>query len=156
MKNTRTSYRTYKESSESPVDLKTYVKITNLFCKFIVAHLFLGYTIKLPARMGTLSVKGKKQKIKLDENGRLIGHAPDYKTTNELWEKCPECKERKQMVYHLNEHSNGIRYKFFWSKAKMFVAFKNFYSLVFTRTNKRLLSQLVQNGKEFYVEPSKY
>lgn len=156
MNNVRYSYKHYKESSEEPIPLKTYAKIVNDFNRFSMDLVFAGEEIKLPARMGTLSVKGKKIPIKLDENGRIKGQAPNYKATNELWEKCPDCKANKQLVFHLNEHTDGIRYKFFYSKERMLVENKMYYTLVFTRTNKRKLSALAIAGKEYYVEPIKY
>lgn len=156
MKSIRDSYKSYKSKSDNPVSVKDFAKINNDFNKFIMANLFAGEELKLPARMGTISIKGKKTKIKFDEEGRLKGYAPDYKATKELWKKCPECKEKKQLVFHLNEHTNGIRYKFFWSKERVLVENKTFYTLVFTRTNKRFLASLIQEGKEFYVEPNTY
>lgn len=156
MKNIRSSYKNYKEISDDSVAVKEYAKVVNDFNKFIMANVFAGETVKLPARMGTISIKGKKTKIKFDEDGRLKGFAPDYQATKELWAKCPECEENKQLVFHLNEHTNGVRYKFFWSKDRMAVENKTFYTLVFTRTNKRFLSNLIQQGTEFYVEPNKY
>jgi len=154
MKTVRTSYKKYKEASEDPVDKSLYAKINNDFGKFIMEQVFEGQEVKLPARMGTISIKGRKIPIKYDEEGRLKGFAPDYKATNELWKRCPECKEKKQMVYHLNEHTNRVRYKFFWSKDRMLVENKTFYTMVFTRTNKRRLAKLINQGKEYYVEPN--
>lgn len=156
MKNIRSSHKNYKEISEDPIDISTYCKIVNDFNKFIMANVFNGNEVVLPSRLGTLSIKGKKVDIKFDEKGRLKGHAPDYQATKELWEKCPECKENKQMVFHLNEHTNGIRYKFFWSKNRVLVENKTFYNMIFTRTNKRLLSKLIKDGREYYVEPKTY
>ena len=155
MKNIRDSYKNYKEKSSEPILINDFAKVVNDFNKFLISKVFEGYEVKLPARMGTISIKGKKTKIKFDEQGRLTGQAPDYKSTKDLWEKCPECKERKQLVFHLNEHTNGIRYKFFWSKERMLVENKTFYSIILTRTNKRFLSNLIKKGKEFYVEPNK-
>ena len=154
MKNIRDSYRTYKSMSENPIDVKSYVKLVNLFCKFIAKKVLEGEEVKLPSRTGTLSVKGKKPKIELDEDGKLMNHPVDYKSTFELWKSCPECKERRQKVYHLNEHSLGIRYKFFWSKKRVLVENKTFYTMRLTRTNKRRLAKLIKQGKEYYVEPN--
>lgn len=156
MNNVRYSYKYYKESSENPIPLKQYAKVINDFTKFTMACIFEGREIKLPARMGTVSIKGRKVEPKLDENGNIMNQAPDYKATNKLWKECPECKENKQLVFHLNEHTEGIRYKFFWSKARMLVENKMFYTMIFTRTNKRFLSKLIAEGKEYYVEPIKY
>lgn len=156
MKNVRDSYRNYKQVSDNPIDINQYAKLNSDFAKFIMAQIFAGKEVKLPARMGTASIKGKKIEVRYDEQGRLTGFAPDWKATNELWIECPECKERKQLVFHLNEHTGGIRYKFFWSKDRMLVDNKTFYTLIYTRTNKRTLNGLITQGKEYYVEPNNY
>jgi hypothetical protein len=156
MKNVVYSYKHYKESSENPIPLKQYRRVINDFNKHTMSLIFEGEEVKLPARMGVISIKGKKIEPKIDENGRIKGQAPNYKATNELWGKCPECKAKKQLIFHLNEHTDGIRYKFFWSKARMLVENKTFYTMVFTRTNKRTIPKLIEQGKEYYVEPTKY
>jgi len=156
MKSIRDSYKIYKKTSQEPIEVKEFAKINNLFNKFIIKQLFDGKTIMLPMRMGAISIKGRKIKIKYDEQGRLKGFAPNYKATRELWEKCPKCKEEKQIVFHLNEHTDMIRYKFFWSKDRMLIENKLFYTMVFTRTNKRNLSKLIQGGREFFVEQKDY
>jgi len=154
----RQAYKYYRQAGGgAEVDRKTFCKITNKFNKFIMSLVFEGDEVKLPEKLGTISVKGKKIKTEFDEElGRIVNQAPDYQETKKLWAKCPECEANKQMVYHLNEHSDGNRYKFFWSKERMIVENKMFYTMIFTRTNKRHVSQLIQDGKDYYVEPVKY
>jgi len=158
MNNILSSYKYYRSAGGGlEVNRKDFCKIVNEFNKHIMQFVFDGDEVKLPEKMGTISVKGKKIKTEFDEElGRITNQAVDYQETNKLWAKCPECQKKKQMVYHLNEHSDGIRYKFFWSKERMIVEYKLFYTMIFTRTNKRHLSQLIQKGQEFYVEPTKF
>lgn len=158
MNNILASYKNYRAAGGGlEVSRKDYCKIVNEFNKHIMDLVFEGDTVKLPEKMGTLSIKGRKIEPEVDqETGEIINQAVDYGETKKLWARCPECKERKQVVYHLNEHSDNIRYKFFWSKERMIVENKLFYSMIFTRTNKRNVSQLVQGGKDYYVEPKKY
>lgn len=157
MKNIRSSYKNYIEKSENPIPIKEYCKVVNDFNKFIMATVFSGEEILLPSRLGSLAIKGRKSKVTVTESGRLKGLTPDFKATNDLWEKCSECKERKQIVYHLNEHTNGIRYRFFWSRNRVLVTNKTFYSMIFTRTNKRFITELVvKRGKEYYIETNRY
>lgn len=156
MKNTRSSYPIYKSNSENPIDLSEFARVNNDFNKFIMANILVGKEIKLPAKMGVVFVKGKKVKIKFDEQGNLKGFAPDYQATKELWANCPECAEKKQLVFHLNEHTNNVRYKFFWSRDRMLVENKSFYTMIFTRTNKRILADLIKKGKEYFVELNNY
>lgn len=158
MKNILSSYKTFRELG-GPVSVTRgeVCKVANDFNKFILELVTEGDEVRLPEKMGTISVKGKKIVTEFDaELGRISNQAVDHGETKKLWARCPECKDRKQMVYHLNEHSDGIRYKYFWSKERMIVANKLFYTMIFTRTNKRDLSALIQGGREFYVEPTKF
>ena len=77
--------------------------------------------------------------------------APDWVKTKELWESDKEAKKNKQLVYHFNEETNGIRYKFAWSKNRVLVSNKTLYNLRMTRSNKRELSKLVREGKEYLI-----
>jgi len=152
------SYKNYRESGgTTDVDRLEFCKIINAFNKYIMELVFEGHQVKLPEKMGTLSIKGKKIETEFDEElGRITNQAIDYGETNKLWAKCPECEEKRQVIYHLNEHSDGNRYKFFWSKERMIVENKIFYTMLFTRGNKRHLSSLIKSGKSYYVEPKIY
>ena len=159
MKNILSSYKNYRKSGGTTnVGRLEFCRIINAFNKHIMLLINEGHEVKLPEKMGTLSVKGKKIETKYDEDlNRIINQSIDYGETNKLWARCPECQKNKQVIYHLNEHSDGIRYKFFWSKEKMIVENKLFYTMVFTRSNKRTLSNLItEHGRSYYVEPKKY
>lgn len=148
--NVRDSYKLYKAERENPVDIKIYVSIVSGFVKFLIRKLFQRGEIALPERMGIISILGKKSKITIEE-GQIKGLAPDWKSTNELWERDEEAKANKQLVFHFNEETNGIRYRFFWSKNRMMVSNKTLYKLVMTRTNKRELAKLIKEGKEYQI-----
>lgn len=149
--NLRDSYSTYKEQVEEPIDIKTYMYIVNGFMKFLMYRLFRVGEITLPDKLGTLSIIGKKQKIKVEE-GKIKGCSPDWKSTKELWENNPEAKANKQLVYHFNEETNGVRYKFFWAKKNVAMTNKTLYTLKLARNNKRLLSRLIKEGKEYLIK----
>jgi hypothetical protein len=149
--NTRDSYKTYLKTSTNPVDVSTYVKIVNGYMKFLIQKLFSKGNITLPLRLGKLQIVGKKVKVQI-ENGKIKGLAPDWVNTKKLWEEDPKAKKDKTLVYHFNEHTDGIRYRFFWSKARALVANKTLYDLRLTRTNKRELSSLVSSGKEYLIK----
>lgn len=149
MKNIRNSYKTYKKISVSPVDIKIYILITTGFIKFFMQKVLEGDEIVLPARMGTFSVRGKKQKVTI-ENGNIKGLSPNWVRTKQLWEKSKDAKLRKQLVYNTNEHSDKLRYKFLWSKRRCLVENKNLYSLRLSRRNKRELASRIFQGQEYY------
>lgn len=148
--NLRDSYKSYKEISTNPVDISLYLSIVNSFMLFLIAKLFHTGEIKLPQGMGTISIIGKKQKLKM-EDGKIKGLAPDWKSTKELWEADAEAKTNKQIVYYFNEETQGVRYRFRWSKNRVFLQNKSMYRLIMTRTNKRTLAKLIKQGKEYLI-----
>lgn len=152
MKNIRDSYKLYKRDCKKPIEIDQYLDIVHSFLKFIMNEVYNGEKVALPQRLGTINVIGKKIKAGIDkETGQIKNLAPDWVRTKELWENCPECKENKQLVFHLNEHTNGVRYRINWSKKNVLVKNKTMYSLIFTRDNKRALHKLIINGKEYLV-----
>lgn len=148
--NTRDSYVVYKNMSVNPINISQYVQIINHFMKFLSSKLLSTGEINIPERLGKLSIFGKKVNIRI-ENGEIKGLAPDWVKTKELWDSDEEAKNNKQLVYHFNEETNGIRYKFFWSKNRVLVSNKTLYNLRMTRSNKRELSRLVREGKEYLI-----
>lgn len=149
--NTRDSYILYKSISKEPLEVSRYIEITNLFMKFLSNKLLEKGSIIIPERLGNLSIVGKKIKVRIEE-GKIKGLAPDWVKTKELWEEDSQAKLEKQLVYHFNENTNGIRYKYSWSKNRVLVTNKTLYNLKMTRENKRALSKLVTEGKEYLIK----
>ena len=149
--NTRDSYVVYKNMSDNPINISQYVQIINHFMKFLSSKLLSTGEIIIPERLGKLSIFGKKVKIRI-EDGEIKGLAPDWVKTKELWDSDPIAKQNKQLVYHFNEETNGIRYKFAWSKNRVLVSNKTLYNLRMTRSNKRELSKLVREGREYLIK----
>ncbi len=148
--NTRDGYVVYKNMSVNPINISQYVQIINHFMKFLSSKLLSTGEINIPERLGKLSIFGKKVNIRV-EDGEIKGLAPDWVKTKQLWESDEEAKNNKQLVYHFNEETNGIRYKFSWSKNRVLVSNKTLYNLRMTRSNKRELSRLVREGKEYLI-----
>ena len=152
-KNVRSSYKQYKETTINEiVDSKTYIDYANEFNKFLADKVTEGYEITLPARLGTLSVIGKKQKVRVDEHGKIFGLAPDWVKTKELWDNNPKAKEEKKLLYHTNNHTDNTIYKFLWSKNRILITNKILYSLRMTRDNKRKVYSLINNGKKYITK----
>lgn len=148
---TSDTYNTYKASSENPIPKSDYLKLVNGFFKFLMELIFQGYEIKLPNRGGSIAIIGRKQKPRIID-GEIKGLAPDWVKTKALRDTNPEAKEKRTIVYHLNDHTNGIRYAIRWIKKNMNWENKSFYSIRFSWTNKRLASDLFKEGKEYIVE----
>ncbi len=97
----RDAYGDYRFKVDNPVSLDMYIEIASGFFKFLVQSMLDGLHVKLPSKMGDIFVVGKKTKMKIGEDGEIKGFAPDWKETKKLWERCEECRLRKQFVYHL-------------------------------------------------------
>ena len=57
--------------------------------------------------------------------------------------------EYDKIIYHLNEHSDGYKYRLYWSKQPYTFSNRYKYQLSLTRTNKRHLAQLIFNRKDY-------
>ena len=148
--NVRGTYKYYKEESKNPVPLNTYVKIINAYICFIMNHIFDGEEVKLPCRFGSIRIKGRKQKMSIDEDGNIKGLTPNWGKTKKLWESDPEAKEQKKIIYNTNENTNGIIYKFHWDKNDCRLKHAVLFSFVATRFNKRHLNKLIVQDKKEY------
>jgi len=151
-KTVKNSYSFYKKTIENPVDIKTYIYLANKYNKFLVNKVIEGEQITLPSRMGRLYILGKKQNLRFDKEGNVKGLAPDWVKTKKLWDSNPKAKEKKQLLYHTNEHSSNIRYKFLWSKERVLVTNKSLYALRMTRENKRKIHKEIMKGKEYVTK----
>lgn len=153
---TPSSYNKYRDlclgANLTPKPKPIYLKIVNGFFKFIISKVLEGEQVKLPSRTGILFVVGKKSLPKTKEDGTLTGLAPDWHKTKLLRESNPEAKEKRTVLYHLNEHSGGMRYRYFWSKKNIVTENQTFYSLRISWSNKKALSKLVFAGKEYINE----
>lgn len=151
--NMRDSYKFYKANSEVPLDIKTYMHIITGFLYFLICKVIDGFQVQLAGgnSLGTIAVVGKKPKVFYDDNGNVRGLAVDWKATNEYWANNAEAKEKKERLYHLNEHTNGIRYNFVWWKTDMKIANKYLYSFTLCKPAKRALVKRIREGKEYLV-----
>jgi hypothetical protein len=96
-----------------------------------------GKEVKLPCRLGTLSI---------------VKHRPKEYTGKSLRIDYGESKKLGKMVFHLNEHSNMYKYRFLWRKDNILTKHKTYYQLVMTRANKRHLAQIIKNHVRDYIE----
>jgi hypothetical protein len=128
-------YKSYKKDTipELQVDYKIFGKICDEFNKEIMDEILINSSeIKLPIRMGSLRVKKTKMNF------------TDKNTLRVDWQASKKFNKR---IYHLNEHTGGYKYRFYWSRGII----KNItaYSFIPTRTNsRRLASILKDNNRE--------
>jgi hypothetical protein len=149
--NIRSSYKTYKESVSTPVEEKQYLKIANGYMEFLIQKVLEGEEVTMPARLGTLFIQGVKKKLKFNRDGVPL-LPPNWAKTKELWDRNPEAKATKKIVYCLNEETDGVVYKLHWSKNRVPIENKLYYNFILTRANKRAIHQSIKQGKEYLIK----
>jgi hypothetical protein len=151
--NTRSSYKLYLSLTKFPQDVKSYILIANAYMKFLIGKVLEGDEVALPARLGSLSIIGNKRKLKFTEEGNPI-LPPNWAKTKKLWESSATAKENRKVVYCTNEETDGVVYKYLWSKNRVPIENKTLYALRLTRDNKRAVNRAIKAGKEYFIKKS--
>tara|TARA_R100000152_G_C6730695_1_gene155403 strand:- start:534 stop:998 length:465 start_codon:yes stop_codon:yes gene_type:complete len=124
-------YKKYKEDviPELQVDKKLFRKICDDFNRMLIEEILLNSEeVRLPYRLGTVRIK--KSKMKYDDKNKL---KIDWAASKKLGKR----------IYHLNDHTGGYKYRFYWTKGII----KNItaYSFIPTRTNTRRLASILKD-----------
>lgn len=151
MKGITDSYKLYRTTRNDGVDINTYRKIACSFIEFIILKLSEGRIVRLPEGLGDLYFSGKKVKPKIDEYGNITKLSIDWKETLKNWKTNPPDENNKNYIYHFNEHTCGIRYRFIWKKRFSVVKNKNFYLFVPARALKRKFAQIIFNEETEFI-----
>jgi len=149
--NIRSSYKGYSKEVDKPVDLNTFVSVTNNYMQFLIQKVLLGEEVTMPAKLGTLFIQGVKKKLTFNKDGVPM-LPPNWGETKKLWQKNPDAKATKKIVYCLNEETNGVVYKLHWSKNRVPIENKLFYTFILTRENKRAIHNQIKQGKEYIIK----
>ena len=135
---TKDAYKEFKKTQNKNsfffVDYSLYKAICADFNKEIV-NLILNDsgTFKLPHRLGELRIQKKKMNFSMINKLKV-----DWKRT----------KEEGKRVFHLNDHTDNYRYKWYWRKSKVIVKNKSAYSFTPTRKNARELAKILLTTKK--------
>ena len=111
------------------VDKKLFRTICDEFNKLLIEEILINSEeIRLPFRLGTVRIK--KSKMKYDDKNKL---KIDWAASKKLGKR----------IYHLNDHTGGYKYRFYWTKGII----KNItaYSFIPTRTNTRTLASILKD-----------
>ena len=104
-------------------------------CKVILEHVLnAAEGFKMPYGLGFIQV-GKYRPKSITPTSLSV----DYKAS----------KEYNKRIYHLNEHSNGYKYRLYWSKIPRTFPDRYKYQLQLLRQNKRMLAQLIFNKQDY-------
>ncbi len=130
----RDMYKEYRKINEE-VSYVRYKRILDSFNKIILdALLKRSELVKMPCGLGYVCICKYKPKTLTDKSLSV-----DYKAS-------AECGKR---IYHLNEHSDGYKYRLYWSKQPRVFPDIYKYSLNLVRANKRALAQLIFNKHDY-------
>lgn len=117
------------------VDYSLYKRILDEMCNVILEHVLKrSEGFKMPYGLGFIQV-GKYRPKNLDIHSLSV----DYKSSDIYGKR----------IYHLNEHSDGYKYRLYWSKIPRTFPDRYKYQLGFVRQNKRRLAQLIFNKQDY-------
>lgn len=131
-------YEYYKVNDPTGVDYRLFrLVLTDYYANVRKQLLSRSEELRMPYRLGTVHI-GKYRPKSYGSKSLSI----DFKQSNELGYK----------VYHLNDHSDGYKYRLFWHKetSKNFKVYK--YSLSLVRAAKRELAHIIKNKLTDYPE----
>lgn len=136
MKNKQSvTFRDMYRTMPVEVDYGLYKRILDEMCIVILEHVLnASEGFKMPYGLGFIQI-GKYRPKNLDSESLSV----DYKTSNELGKR----------IYHLNEHSDGYKYRLYWSRIPRTFPDRYKYQLKLVRQNKRKLAQLIFNKTDY-------
>lgn len=137
MPRNKKSYTFRDMYKELPIEVPylTYKRILDEMGKIILEHVLnASEGFKMPLGLGFIQIGKYKPKTFTSKSLSV-----DYKTS----------KDYGKRIYHLNEHSNGYKYRLHWSKVPMTFSDRYRYQLSLVRRNKRKLAQLIFNKQDY-------
>lgn len=129
------TFRDMYRNIDIDIDYLTYKRILECMCKVILNHVLNSSEgFKMPYGLGMIQI-GKYQPKNYDSKSLSV----DYKAS----------KEYNKRIYHLNEHSDGYKFRLYWSKIPQTFPDRYRYQLNLVRANKRKLAQLIFNKQDY-------
>lgn len=137
IKKNKKSYTFFDMYKELPIELpySLYISILHAMCSFIRQSILeRSEGFKMPFGLGFVVVCKYKPK-----SMTIKSLSVDYNAS----------KQYGKHIYHLNEHSNGYKFRFYWSKIPKTFQERYMYQLGLVRQNKRRLAQLIFNNNDY-------
>ena len=117
------------------VPYETYKLVLSEMCNVILDYVLeRSEGFKMPYGLGFIQV-GKYRPKWFNPKSLSV----DYKAS----------KDYDKKIYHLNEHSDGYKYRFHWSRLPQTFPDRYRYQLCMVRANKRRLAQLIFNKHDY-------
>ena len=151
----RNAYLMFKEEhKDCKITPKEFYKISEEFNTEVVRKMiYEAFKFKMPGRLSTIHIRKHKTKCKLTKYGNLdTKHLHvDYAETKRLWAEDPEAREKKKVIFHLNEDFDGFYGRFFWFKYGCVIRNRQVYAFSPCRAAQRALAAGIKTGKvDFY------
>lgn len=128
-------YKQYRKDYGDDVDYRQFKDILDRFNEEILSCLLQSSEgFKMPFGLGYVQIVKYKPKSMTPKSLSI-----DFKSTAEYG----------KTIYHLNEHSNGYKYRLYWSKIPQTFPDRYRYQLQLVRQNKRQLAQLIFNNHDY-------
>ena len=128
-------YKDYVKKNDVELNYARYKRIIDEFNKVVKEEILeRSQPFKMPYGLGVVCIVKYKPKNYTDKSLSV-----DYKSS----------KEEGKRIYHLNEHSNGYKYRLYWSKVPNIFSARYKYQLCMVRENKRHLAQLIFNKQDY-------
>lgn len=129
------TFRDMYKTMPIDIDYSLYKRILDEMCRIILEYVLeRSEGFKMPFGLGIIQVCKYRPKT-LSEKSLSV----DYKASNEY----------NKRIYHLNEHSDGYKYRLYWSKIPKTFPDRYKYQLSLVRSNKRKLAQLIFNKHDY-------
>lgn len=129
------TFRDMYKTMPIDIDYSLYKRILDEMCTIILEHVLeRSEGFKMPYGLGIIQVCKYKPKT-LTPASLSVDYA-----ASKLYDK---------KIYHLNEHSDGYKYRLYWSKIPRTFPDRYKYQLSLTRSNKRRLAQLIFNKHDY-------
>lgn len=128
------AYTFYDMYKELPIEVpySLYRSVLDQMCSIILDNILIRSDgFKMPYGLGFIQIG------KYSTNLKKL--SVDYKAS----------KEYNKKIYHLNEHSDGYKFRLHWSKLPQTFPDRYRYQLSLVRANKRKLAQLIFNKQDY-------
>lgn len=93
-----TLYKKYA-THQSGLKYKDWKRIIDAVCEEVAQRLLAGEVVKLPKRMGSLSLRRKERKIAIGRDGKVIVNTPiNWGATVKLWAEDENARANKILI----------------------------------------------------------
>jgi len=151
------------------IERKQYVQICHMINETLSDKIIKeSLEVKLPFRLGTLSIKKNKTRIsvkdgKLEKNKLII----DWEKSWEYWHNEYPGKSRKEInaikdkvvIYNMNDHTNGYVMRWSWDKSTCNLHNQTVYQFRPTKRNRLALAAWIKSEEkenDYYLQKQFY